>query len=101
MCLHVCMLAIRVRSSCSGSLMAPAETIVPVKQEMLVYTPRRRCDFHSAAVSSAVVRGARRSSHAIGYATDRSRSHDAVIRVYEAAVNVIEMHEHGDDFKEW
>jgi hypothetical protein len=29
-----------------------------------------------------------------------SRSHDAVIRVYDAAGNVIEMHEHKSDFKE-
>jgi len=31
---------------------------------------------------------------AIGYAKHRSRSHDAVIRVYDAAGNVIETHEH-------
>ena len=30
----------------------------------------------------------------------RSRSHDAVIRVYDAAGNVIETHEHAGDFKE-
>jgi hypothetical protein len=30
-----------------------------------------------------------------------SRSHDAVIRVYAAAGNVIETHEHKGDFKEW
>jgi hypothetical protein len=29
------------------------------------------------------------------------RSHDAVIRVYDAAGNVIETHEHNGDFKEW
>ena len=32
---------------------------------------------------------------------DRSRSHDAVIRVYDDAGNVIETHEHKGDFKEW
>jgi hypothetical protein len=31
--------------------------------------------------------------HAIGYAQDYSRSHDVVIRVYDAASNVIETHE--------
>jgi hypothetical protein len=31
----------------------------------------------------------------------RSRSHDAVIRVYDEADNVIETHEHAGDFKEW
>ena len=39
--------------------------------------------------------------NAIGYAEHRSRSHDAVIRVYDAAGNVIETHEHQGDFKEW
>jgi hypothetical protein len=36
----------------------------------------------------------------IGYAKFRSRSHDAVIRVYDAAGNVIETHEHKGEFKE-
>ncbi len=39
-------------------------------------------------------------SHAIGYATHRSRSHNAVIRVYDAAGNVIETHEHASEFRE-
>jgi hypothetical protein len=30
-----------------------------------------------------------------------ARSHDAVIRVYDEAGNVIETHEHAGDFKEW
>ena len=30
-----------------------------------------------------------------------SNSHDAVIRVYDTVGNVIETHEHKDDFKEW
>jgi hypothetical protein len=34
-------------------------------------------------------------------ATFRSRSHRAVIRVYDEAGNVIETHEHADEFKEW
>jgi hypothetical protein len=33
-------------------------------------------------------------SNAIGYAMHYSRSHDAVIRVYNEAGNVIEAHEH-------
>jgi hypothetical protein len=32
--------------------------------------------------------------HAIGYAMHSSRSHDAVIRVYDESGNVIETHEH-------
>ena len=39
-------------------------------------------------------------SKAISYAKFRSRSHDAVIRVYDAAGNVIETHEHAGEFKE-
>ena len=40
-------------------------------------------------------------SNAIGYAEHRSRSHRAVIRVYDDAGNVIETHEHAGDFKRW
>ena len=39
-------------------------------------------------------------SNAIGYAKFYSRSHDAVIRVYNDAGNLIEIHEHAGDFKE-
>ena len=38
--------------------------------------------------------------HAIGYAMHSSRSHPAVIRVYDEAGNVIETHEHTGDFVE-
>ena len=38
--------------------------------------------------------------NAIGYAKHYSQSHDAVIRVYDEAGNVIETHEHDGDFKE-
>jgi hypothetical protein len=40
-------------------------------------------------------------NHAIGYAKFRSRSHDAVIRVYDKSGNMIETHEHAGDFKDW
>jgi hypothetical protein len=39
--------------------------------------------------------------NAISNAKFFSRSHDAVIRVYDAAGNVIEMHEHAAIFKAW
>ena len=39
-------------------------------------------------------------SNAIGYASHYSRSHDAVIRVYDETGNVIETHEHKGDFHE-
>jgi hypothetical protein len=41
------------------------------------------------------------ASNAINYAKFYSRSHDAVIRVYDAAGNVIETHWHAGEFKEW
>jgi len=34
-------------------------------------------------------------------ASNRSRSHDAVIRVYDEAGNVIETREHTGKFKKW
>ena len=40
-------------------------------------------------------------SNAIGYAKFFSRSHDAVICVYDESGKVIETHEHAGDFKEW
>ena len=39
-------------------------------------------------------------SDALDYAKFYCRSHDAVVRVYDEAGNVIETHEHTDDFKE-
>jgi hypothetical protein len=39
-------------------------------------------------------------SDAIGYAQFYSRSHDAVIRVYDETGNVIETHDHTGEFKE-
>jgi hypothetical protein len=40
-------------------------------------------------------------SSAVGYAKFFSRSHGAVIRVYDDPGNVIKAHEHAGDFKEW
>jgi hypothetical protein len=45
--------------------------------------------------------GPNAASNAIGYAKFRSRSHDAVIRVYDDAGNVLETHEHTNEFREW
>jgi hypothetical protein len=50
---------------------------------------------HCRSVGSGTV------SNAIGYAKFYSRSHDAVIRVYDDAGNVIETHEHAGDFHEF
>jgi hypothetical protein len=40
-------------------------------------------------------------SNAIAYAKFFSRSHPAVIRLYDEAGSVIEKHEHAGEFKEW
>jgi hypothetical protein len=40
-------------------------------------------------------------NNAIGYAKFFSRSHNAVICVYDVTGNVIETHEQAGDFKEW
>jgi len=39
--------------------------------------------------------------NAIGYAMHFSRSHDAVIRIYDATGNVVETHAHKGEFKMW
>ena len=39
-------------------------------------------------------------ANAIKFAKFYSRSHDAVIRIYDKAGNVIETHEHAGEFKE-
>jgi hypothetical protein len=39
-------------------------------------------------------------SNAVNYARFYSRSHDAVILVYDDAGNVIQTHEHAGEFKE-
>jgi hypothetical protein len=38
-------------------------------------------------------------SNAVGYAKFHSRSHDAVIRVYDAVGDVIDTHEYSGEFK--
>jgi hypothetical protein len=43
--------------------------------------------------------GANAASNAIGYAKQYSRSHGAVIRIYDESGNVIETHEHVGDFR--
>ena len=40
-------------------------------------------------------------SNAVSYAKFFSRSRNALIHVYDEARNVIEMHDHKGEFKEW
>ncbi len=72
-----------------------------------VYEVRPRADKRGVDLISDVLRfgapwyaGANAVNNAISSAKFRSRSHDAVIRVYNAAGNVIETHEQAGDFKD-
>jgi hypothetical protein len=44
--------------------------------------------------------GPKAVANAIGYAEHYSRSHNAVIRVYDESDNVIDTHEHNGNFRE-
>ena len=83
------------RSNQSNEANGPAHT----------YEVRPRKDHRGVdLISDALALGRLRydtPDHAMGYATHYSRSHDAVIRVYDAAGNLIETHERKGDFKEW
>ncbi len=72
---------------------------------MHVYEVRPRRDHRGFDLISDVLPFGRlwydTPDHAIGYAMQHSRSHDAVICVYDAAGSVIKTHEHKGDFKEW
>jgi len=46
-------------------------------------------------------RGPKATTDAIDHAKFFSRSHDAVVRIYDQAGNVIETHEHTTEFNEW
>jgi hypothetical protein len=72
-----------------------------------IYEIRPRADKHGFDLSSDALphsplwyRGPSAIRDAIGCATHRSRSHDAVIRVYDEAGSVNETHEHAGEFCE-
>ena len=74
---------------------------------MRVYEVRPRSDKRGVDLISDVLpfgrlwyREPNAASNAVDYAKFYSRSHDAVIRVYDAAGNMIETHEHKGDFNE-
>ena len=71
---------------------------------MHVYAIRPRKDSRGVDLNSDVLPFGRlwyeQGPDAVEYAKCCSRSHDAVIRVYGDAGNVIETHEHKGDFKE-
>ncbi len=84
-----------------------AKSKMNIQRSMHVYEVRSRKDKRGVDLISDALPfgrlwygGPNAVSNAIGYAKHRSRSHDAVIRVYDELGNVIETHEHAGDF-EW
>ena len=70
-------------------------------QSLHVYKVRAKIIAASVQFRCAAIRLAWYDTpdNAIGYAMHYSLSHDAVIRVYDAAGNVIETHEHAGDLQ--
>jgi hypothetical protein len=80
----------------------------PMQSTMHVYEVRPCKDHRGVDLISDVLpfgalwyAGPNAISNAIGYAQHFSRSHHAVIRVYDESGNVIATHEHAGDSKEW
>ena len=69
-------------------------------QLFLVKRPCRLAEPASSKFGLVLVVESNAVSNAIEYAKFYSRSHDAVIRVYDEAGNVIETREHAGEFKE-
>jgi hypothetical protein len=80
----------------------------PTVQLMHVYKVRPRKDHRSVDLISDALPFGRlwygepnAIGNAVGYAKFFSRSHDAVISVYDEAGNVIPTYKHAGEFKEW
>jgi hypothetical protein len=69
-----------------------------------VYEVRPRKDHRGVNLISAALPFGRlrylKAADAIDYARHRSRAHNAVIHVYDAAGKLIDVHRHKGDFKE-
>jgi hypothetical protein len=71
--------------------------------EVRPHKDHRGFDLISDALPFGILwyKGPNAAANAIGYVEHNSRSHDAVIRVYDAAGNVVETHEQSGNFKDW
>ena len=89
------------KSHRQGIFAAPMSSTIPT----CVYEVRPRKAHRGVDLISNVLPFGRlwydAPDNAVGYAMHYSRSHDAVIRVYDDAGNVIETHQHKGDFREW
>ena len=70
------------------------------RQKRLQVSMARLTNRSSQRLIGAIIQELNAISNAISYAKFFSRSHPAVIRVYDEAGNVIETHEHAGDFRE-
>ena len=88
-----------MRIDCRTTPQAP-----PMRSTMQVYEVCPRKNHRGVHLISCVLPFGRLwygGRNAIGYGEHHSRSHHAVIRVYDESGNVIETHEHKGDLKEW
>jgi hypothetical protein len=92
----------------AGCLLKASMKSVQQRWAAHVYEIRPRTDKHRVDLISDALpykpmwyRGPNAIRNAIDSAKFHSRSHRALIRVYDAAGNVIETHKHAGDFKEW
>jgi hypothetical protein len=81
---------------------------LPTVQVMHAYEVRPRKDHRGVDLISDVLPFGRlwhgepnAISNAVDFAKFRARSHDTVIRVYDAAGDVSETHKHKGEFKGW
>ncbi len=96
--------AVRHKKYYPNQVRAKLVIVVDSERSPASYLPASRgCDLISDALPFGCLWYGEPNAinNAIGYAKSYSRSHDAVICVYDAAGDVIETHEHTGEFKEW
>ena len=90
-----------------NALAAEMRVLIPSNENARLRSPPRKDKRGVDLISDALPFGylwygeTNAVTNAIGYAEHYSRSHHAVIRVYDESGNLIETHEHKGDSKEW
>jgi hypothetical protein len=91
----------RTAFRCSGADVVSGAPRLTESYEKSIPITSFRLSSDALPYSPLWYRGPNAIRDAIGHAKHQSRSHDALIRVYDDAGNVIETHEHNGDFKDW